>query len=221
MIRAALFDLDGTLGDTLPLCIEAFRRTVFAHRGTLVDDEAVTRYFGASDRGVLAACLPGEDVEALMREYMGYYRELHPVLAPAPFPWVKELLARLQQSGIQLAMVTGKEPESAHETLGVFGLTEFFERVETGNRYRVVKAECIERLLGDWGLEPQQAIYVGDAPSDVRACHRVGVPVIAAAWASSADPAALRAERPQWLLTDAAGLEDVLLNPDSSRGSLA
>lgn len=211
MIKAALFDLDGTLGDTLPLCIEAFRRTIFAHRGTLVDDEAVTRYFGASDRGVLASCLPGEDVEALMREYMGYYRALHPVLAPAPFPWVKDLLGRLRGRGIRLAMVTGKEPESARETLGVFGLTEWFERVETGDRHRIVKTECIERILADWGVASQQAVYVGDAPSDVQAAHRAGVPVIAAAWASSADVRALKAREPEILLEDAADLESALL----------
>lgn len=212
MIRAALFDLDGTLGDTLPLCIEAFRRTIFAHRKTLVSDEAVTRYFGASDRGVLASCLPGEDVEALMQEYMGYYRKLHPVLAPAPFPWVKELLAKLKSRGIRLAMVTGKEPESARETLGVFGLDDLFERVETGDRRRIVKAECMLRILADWGVAPQEAVYVGDAPSDVRAAHRAGVPIIAAAWASSADPGALKAEEPELLLESADGLENALLS---------
>ncbi len=212
MIRAAIFDLDGTLGDTLPMCIEAFRRTIYAHRGMNVDDNAVTRYFGASDRGVLAASLPGEDVEELMREYMGHYRELHPVMAPAPFPWVAALLERLRLRGIRLAMVTGKEPESADETLRVFGLKRFFERVETGDRHRVVKGECLRRILGDWRLAPTEAVYVGDAPSDIRACREAGVPIIAAAWASSADPAALEAEHPDGLLSDPARLEDALLS---------
>lgn len=211
MIQAAIFDLDGTLGDTLPLCIEAFRRTIRAHTGTSVDDEEVTRYFGASDRGVLAGCLPGEDVEELMREYMGYYRELHPVMAPSAFPWVKNLLANLRRRGIRLAMVTGKEPESATETLGVFGLNDFFSRVETGDRHRVVKAECLRRILADWRLKPEQAVYVGDAPSDVRACRAAGVPIIAAAWASSADARALEAEAPDVLLEDASQLEEAIL----------
>lgn len=211
MIQAAIFDLDGTLGDTLPMCIEAFRRTIRAHTGMTVDDEAVTRYFGASDRGVLAGCLPEEDVEALMREYMGYYRELHPVMAPSPFPWVKDLLANLRSKGIRLAMVTGKEPESAEVTLRVFGLQEIFERVETGDRRRVVKAECLRRILTDWRLKPEQAVYVGDAPSDVRACREAGVPIIAAAWARSADAEALKAEEPDVLLADASGLEEAIL----------
>lgn len=185
-----------------------------------VDDEAVTRYFGASDRGVLAVCLPEEDVEALMREYMGYYRELHPVMAPSPFPWVKDLLADLRRRGIRLAMVTGKESESAEETLRVFGLQEFFERVETGDRHSVVKAACLRRILNAWRLKPEQAVYVGDAPSDVRACREAGVPIIAAAWASSADAAALNAEHPDCLLKDASRLEEAILAFRSTLGRL-
>lgn len=211
MIQTAIFDLDGTLGDTLPMCIEAFRRTIRAHTGTTVDDEAVTRYFGASDRGVLASCLPEEDMETLMREYMGYYKELHPVMAPSPFPWVKKLLANLRRRGIRLAMVTGKEPESAEVSLRVFGLQEFFERVETGDRHRVVKADCLRRILTDWRLRPEQAVYVGDAPSDVRACREAGVPILAAAWAGSTDVEALQAEKPDALLEDASGLEEAIL----------
>lgn len=212
MLRAVFFDLDGTLGNTLPMCIEAFRRTMMAHGHACVDDEAVTQYFGASDRGVLARCLPGEDVEALMREYMKHYRALHPIMAPAPFPWVHALLSDMKKAGIRLAMVTGKEIESAEVTLDVFGLKSYFERVETGDPRCVVKGERLRDLLRDWQLNPQETLYVGDVPSDVEASHSVGIPIAAAAWAETADPAALAAAHPEYLFTAPEELRKILFN---------
>lgn len=202
MLKAVFFDLDGTLGNTLPMCIEAFRRTMLAHGHAKVEDEAVTRYFGASDRGVLGGCLPGEDVEALMQEYLRHYRTLHPVMAPSPFPWVHSLLADMKKAGLRLAMVTGKEPESAEITLESFALKPYFERVETGDPRRVVKAERLRDLLRDWQLNPQETLYVGDVPSDVEASHAVGIPIAAVAWAETADKNALAAAQPEYLLTD-------------------
>lgn len=214
MLKAVFFDLDGTLGNTLPMCIEAFRRTMLAHGHKRVDDAAVTQYFGASDRGVLARCLPGEDVEVLMQEYMGYYRALHPVLAPAPFPWVHALLAEIKRAGVRLALVTGKEAESAEVTLEFFGLKPYFERVETGDPRRVIKGERLFTLLSDWHLHPQETLYVGDVPSDVEASHSVGIPIAAAAWAETADPVALAAAHPEYILTDPHELRNVLFNEE-------
>ncbi|MCC8021668.1 MAG: HAD hydrolase-like protein [Akkermansiaceae bacterium] len=211
MLRAVFLDLDGTLGDTLPLCVEAFRRTLQAHGRGRVDDEAVTRYFGASDRGVLSSCLPEAETEELMREYMGHYLALHPVMAPAPFPWVRGMLAGFRTAGLRLALVTGKEPESAAATLSFFGLTSFFERIETGDPRRVVKGERMLALLGDWGLRPREALYVGDAPSDVEASRAAGVPIAAAAWAGTADKDALAAAGPDYLLSDPSQLSGLVL----------
>ncbi|WP_425522410.1 HAD family hydrolase, partial [Akkermansia muciniphila] len=53
-----------------------------------------------------------------------------------------------------------------------------------------------------WGMSPDEAVYVGDAVSDIKACREVRVKVIAAAWAPSADVEALRRAEPDFLLTD-------------------
>ncbi len=203
MIRAVLFDLDGTLADTLPLCLEAFRKTVKDLTGRCPADGDISCYFGPSDRGVLRKLLEREPElqERALPLFLHYYESLHETMAPSPFPGAEELLTALLDKGMRLGMVTGKDPESADISLKRFGLDKFFPEPETGSPHAVIKAQGIRRLLNRFELSPEEALYVGDAPSDVIACREAGIPVAAAAWADTADHQALKALAPDYFLT--------------------
>ena len=56
-----LFDLDGTLGNTLPLCIAAFREAVEPLSGECLIDADIVANFGPSEEGTIAALLPGRE----------------------------------------------------------------------------------------------------------------------------------------------------------------
>lgn len=57
MLKAIAFDMDGTLGDTLSLCIESFRRCTCEYTGRYPSVQEVVSHFNVSDRGVLGALL--------------------------------------------------------------------------------------------------------------------------------------------------------------------
>ena len=84
MLKAVLFDMDGTLGDTLPLCVEAYRQCVAECTGRTPDAEEVVSYFGLSDRGVLAGLLgmQPDDPALPIDRFVAVYERLHPKLAP-------------------------------------------------------------------------------------------------------------------------------------------
>ena len=213
MIRAALFDLDGTMGDTLAMCIEAFRRTIFHFDGRTLKDEDISCFFGPSDRGVINRLLP-DDETLRARAYdmfLEYYRELHPVMTPAPFPGIHDLLDMLRQRGIRLGVVTGKAPETAAITLQQFGLAPYFgEYVETGSPDGVVKDQKMARLLKLFGIAPCEAVYVGDVAADVRSSRLAGVTPLSAAWASTADSIALQQAHPERIFATVAELHAYL-----------
>lgn len=203
MIQAAIFDFDGTLADTLPLCREAFRRAVQDLSGKTLTNEEIESQFGPDDLGVIQRLIPEKPQlhEEGRKLFLHYYRKLHQELAPAPFCGAAKLLKSLQNKGIQLAMVTGKRLESAEISLQFFHLAEFFPILETGSPMGGVKPERIKQALAKLNVSAENAIYIGDAPSDVDACRTVPIRILAAAWAPESDITALQKKNPDYLLT--------------------
>lgn len=185
MLKAVIFDMDGTLGDTLSLCVESYRRCVGEHTGQTPTAADVEAYFGVSDRGVLGQLL-GLSPEASnlpIARFAQLYEQLHAVYAPHPFDGMRELLRRLTERGLRLAVVTGKEPYTALPTLSRFGFGGYFEICLYGDPYSNVKAKRMQEYLDRTGLDADEVIYVGDMPTDIEQAHRAGIRIVCAAWA--------------------------------------
>jgi phosphoglycolate phosphatase-like HAD superfamily hydrolase len=194
-MRGVIFDLDGTLGDTLPLCIKAFRQSVEPLVNRAISDEEIIATFGPSEEGTILALAP-DHYDSGVEAYLKYYEKLHH-MCPVPFDGIRELLEELVSKGIKVAMVTGKGKYSTDISLEYFGLTHFFELIETGSPEGPRKAQGIQAILDQWNdISKNDVIYVGDAPSDITACREAGIPVISAAWAETADPELLKSMNP-------------------------
>ena len=193
-LKAVLFDLDGTLADTLPLCIEAFRRAVEPATGRSLTDAEIIATFGPSEEGTIRTLAPDRYEESLTA-YLDHYERLHENY-PAPFDGMVTLLQHLRCRGVRLGLVTGKGPQSTRISLRRFGLEATFEVVETGSPQGPRKAEALQHILSDWKLDARETVYIGDAPSDITAARSVGIPVIAAGWAATTDVSALRELQP-------------------------
>lgn len=214
MIKAVVFDMDGTLGDTLPLCVESFARCVEERRGLRPSDDEVTAHFSVSDRGILSGLLgiPPDSPELPIARFAEIYDELHSTYAPAPFPGAVELLHRLKAKGLRLALLTGKESYTALPTLRHFGMQGIFEEKLFGKPTHNCKAERLTELMQLWQLTPDELIYIGDAPSDIDQSHRVGVRIICAAWSpnTETDLTDCLDTTPDFRLTSFADLEPLL-----------
>ena len=88
MLKGIIFDMDGTLGDTLRLCIESYRGCVRELTGRTPSEAEVVSYFGLSDRGVLGGLLgmSPDSPELPIQTFARIYCERHDELAPSPFP---------------------------------------------------------------------------------------------------------------------------------------
>jgi len=192
-----LFDLDGTLADSLPLCLHAHRTSLLRHAGRVFGDREIAAEFGKTEEGMFRRLVPAA-WEACLATYEEEYERAHH-LCPAPFPGVVDLLTRLRQSGLRLGLVTGKGQKSARITLGKLGLSPLFDEVRTGSPQGDVKAEHIVELTRTFGVSLDRTAYVGDFVADVRAARAAGVLALAAAWAPGVDAQALAAARPDAL----------------------
>lgn len=198
-LKAVIFDLDGTIANTLPLCISAFRGSIEPLAGRAVSDAEIIATFGPSEEGTIMALAPADGYDQGVSEYLRIYEESHH-MCPAPFDGIPELLTFLKGKGIRIAMVTGKGKASADITLDRFGITHYFELLETGMPQGLRKPEGIQAILDIWtDLDKGEVIYVGDVPSDITACRKVGIPIVAAAWAETAEPELLIPMQPDQL----------------------
>ncbi len=209
-IKAVIFDLDGTLANTLPLCIQAFRQSVEPLINRSISDADIIATFGPSEEGTIMALAPNH-YDKGVADYLHYYEQLHD-MCPIPFDGIKEILQVLKDKGVHIAMVTGKGKYSTDISLRHFKLTHFFETIETGSPKGARKAEGIQIILDRLtNINNDEVIYVGDAPSDITASRQVGVPVIAAGWADTAEPEKLQELKPDEMFYTIKDFENWLL----------
>lgn len=208
-IKGVIFDFDGTLADTLPLCIRAFRASIEPHLGRSVSDAEIIATFGPAEQGTIKALIPHAYNEGVAA-YLTHYEQYHPDY-PDLFPGMLSLLDELKTKQVRLALVTGKGERSAAVSLAFYQLTAYFSAFGYGDLSTTSKTRNINRIVAEWNLAPDTVLYVGDAPSDIIACRKAGVPVAAAAWASTAEPTALADLYPDALFESVDGFRDWLL----------
>ncbi len=210
MTQVFLFDLDGTIGNTLPLCVAAFREAIEPLARRHLSDAEILATFGPSEEGTISALIPEHFDEGVAR-YLEAYTRLHDRW-PEPFPGIRELLDELKARSCFVGLVTGKGPRSLAVTLRRYGLEGVFEAIKTGRPEGPVKERCIHELLAEHGLASSDTLYVGDSPHDIRASRACGIRVAAAAWAPTSDAAGLRAQHPDACFETVAALADAIRN---------
>lgn len=209
-IKAVIFDLDGTLANTLPLCIRAFRKSIEPLINRSVSDAEIVATFGPSEEGTIMALAP-DHYKKGVTDYLSFYESLHH-MCPTPFDGINDLLLELQNKGVHLAMVTGKGKHSTDISLNYFKLTNFFEIIETGWQHGPRKPEGIQSVVDFLkDINKDEMIYVGDSPGDIIACRKIGIPVIAAAWAETAEPHELEKLNPDQIFYNVSDFKEWLM----------
>lgn len=179
--EAVLFDLDGTLVDSIPLIFRTYRR-VFADLGLPWDPGAVAAQIGIPLR-VISRKFAEDRAEEFYRLYQQYYHEEHDRLTRL-FPGTQDALRALKRHGLRLGLVTSKTAAVTRRTLAFTGLESFMEAVVTVDDVRQPKpeAEPVLKALALLGSAPGRAVYVGDSCHDMLAGRRAGTAVVGVIW---------------------------------------
>ncbi|MBM3488078.1 MAG: phosphoglycolate phosphatase [Alphaproteobacteria bacterium] len=184
---AVVFDLDGTLVDTLPDLLGALNGVLaeLARPPLAADDVRLMVGEGAAaliDRGLAATggAPPGTDRDCLIRRFIAIYAA-RPAAESRVFPGAVRALDRLAAAGHALGICTNKPQGLSHAVLDGLGLARHFPVVIGGDAlpWRKPDARHLGAVLDRLGVAPADAVYVGDSPTDVAAARATGVPVIA------------------------------------------
>jgi phosphoglycolate phosphatase-like HAD superfamily hydrolase len=207
-VDGLIFDLDGTLADTLPLCFVSFRYAFERCTGRTYADADIAAMFGPSEEGIFQRVL-GDRWPDGYAAYLEAYANEHPRHA-REIAGIPELIDDMRARGSRMAIVTGKGPRSTAISLAALGLAPHFDPIECGSSLGGIKPAAIARILAGWGVPPERVAYIGDQPSDMRDARTAGVIALAAAWATTAERPALEAEGPDAVFARVADLVEWL-----------
>lgn len=197
--RTVLFDLDGTLVDTIPLIVASYQHAFRVVLGEEVTPERARAWIG---RPLLPALL--EESPEHGHELDRVYREWNLANTDRlirPFAGVDGLLDALAAAGVQTAIATSKRRETARLALRAVGLSDRIDVVaalEDTTAHKPDPAPLLHacRVLG---ADPATTTYVGDAVVDIAAAHRAGVGAVGVTWGAG-ERADLAAARPDVLI---------------------
>ncbi len=189
---AAIFDLDGTLVDPAGAITGGIAAALRDH-GISVPDEQMLKSFIGPPLATSLKALPGvteELIPKLIENYRaGYIRE--GMAASKVYPGIGELLGRLRDQGVALAVATSKPGPQANRLLQIQGLSGFFDAVAGSDPDEVIphtsKGPIIAEALGQLGLSAEDGgrlpvVMIGDRKFDVEGAARHGISCIGVAW---------------------------------------
>ncbi len=212
--RAVIFDVDGTLVDT----IDAYHAVaeLAADPYQIAVSREVVRYALNNNHPTFwELVVPADrpDRAELMETMRGEAMRRWPEVLQAHgrvMPHLRETLLTLRGQGLRLGIVTASQSGS-FQPLRDEGLLDFFEIIITGAEVsrRKPDPEGLLKCAAALGLEPGEAVYVGDTPLDISASRAAGMGVVAVL-SGAGDAALLSTAGPDWLIHTHTRLPEVV-----------
>jgi pyrophosphatase PpaX len=179
-----LFDLDGTLIDSVELILRSYRHTVRVHLGKVPPDELWLEGMGTPLWAQLGAFSKDPKVvDAMIATYREHNRRHHDELI-GEYPGALEAVEALSRRGVNLGVVTSKANWSARRGLSLCGFDGLFPVVvgaDDVDRHKPDPSPVL-RALELLGAEPSESVFIGDSPHDLAAGRAAGVSTAAALW---------------------------------------
>lgn len=218
--RTIVFDLDGTLIDSLGLILASYRHTMETHLGRRLPDDLWVRGMGTPLAVQMRAFTTDEaEAAAMVRTYQEHNLANHDRLV-RPYPGVRDAVHAMRAAGSVLAIATSKRAVATRMGLRHCGFPEeWFAGIVTADDVMRPKPdpEPVLRALALAGeTDPGRAVYVGDSVHDMRAGRAAGVTTVAVLWGPNSREALAPAEPDMWLERPDDLLE--LLSGDGSGG---
>ena len=186
MLTTFLFDLDGTLIDSIDLILRSYRHTMQIHRANapLPPDDVWMKGLGTPLWVQFRHWTDDEtEIAAMVATYRAYNLTHHDALV-RPYDGVVEEVVKLQRKGMRLGLVTSKLKDGAMKGLRLAGLDQAFEIVIGAGEVTNPKPhpEPVLKALELLGAAPERTVFIGDSRHDLECGRAAGVKTAAVLW---------------------------------------
>ena len=214
MTKAVIFDLDGTLLDTLGDLTAAVNHGLSACGLPTRTEAEVRTFVGDGVKMLIARSCPADADDAVkaavLEHYLDHYAA-HNMDLTAPYEGLLDLLADLRAQGVKTAVVSNKH-DHAVQALCAHYFDGLLDAAVGGGDARPLKPapDSLLYAIAQLGVDPNHVWYVGDSVQDVMTARNAGVKCVAVTWGFQ-DRHRLEAENPTLLADTAAELRKVVL----------
>ncbi|MFN2603786.1 MAG: HAD family hydrolase [Gemmatimonadaceae bacterium] len=181
---AVLFDLDGTLIDSIGLLLASVKHTFSGREGSAPTEEEWIAGIGTPLAAQLKPYVESdEDAQELVARYRTFQREHHDRFT-APYDGVMDTLEQLYNWGHPLGVVTSKSNEMMERGLRQTGMDVYMKTMIGCDSCARHKPDPfpVQMALDELGYQAHETVFVGDSPHDIASGNGAGVTTIAALW---------------------------------------
>ena len=208
--RAVLYDMDGTVLDTLEDMADSVNESLSRFGLPPVTLDKVRRSVGNGARKLIFRVVPEGTDLALTERVLAFYKpwyDAHCRVKTRPYAGVPELMARLRDRGIAQAIISNKPDPAVQELARAFfpGLLETAVGESAAVRTKP-NPDAILAAVKQMGVPLEQCVYVGDSEVDVEAARNAGLDCISVSWGFRSVEQLLAAGAAR-IVSDPAGLE--------------
>ncbi|GHU13818.1 phosphoglycolate phosphatase, bacterial [Betaproteobacteria bacterium] len=184
--QAILFDLDGTLLDTIADLVTASNLMLIDLGRPTRPQAQIHSFVGKGVANLVGRCLteggpPVTDAELTLalEVFCRHYTRVNGQIT-RPYPGVPELLAQLAARKLKMAIVTNKATAFTLPLLEQFELAHYFSAVVCGDTLPIRKPDpaVIDHTCARLGVKPAEALMIGDSANDALAARGAGAPVL-------------------------------------------
>ncbi len=186
--QLAIFDLDGTLLDTVADLANATNQALAKCGYPTHPTEAYYRFVGNGINKLFARALPEEarteeNVQRIRTLFIPYYNE-HNADDSHPYPGIVELLTQLQSQGIQLAVASNKYQQATTKLVGHFFPNIRFAAVYGQREGVPIKPDpaIVNDILSETGISRAHTLYIGDSGVDMQTARNASVESVGVTW---------------------------------------
>ena len=182
-LTTVLFDLDGTLIDSIRLILDSYHHTLASHGIASRSDDEWLAGIGTPLQVQFAEWAESPGIEAMIATYRDYNLAHHDTRV-LPYPGIVEMVRTVRQAGLLTGLVTSKNRSGALRGLRLCGLDEAMDVLVGADDVEHPKPhpEPVLKALSALGQPAESAMYIGDSIHDMQAGRAAGVLTAAVLW---------------------------------------
>jgi len=186
--KGVIFDLDGTIANTMPDLNTSMNEMLAARSLPLVDEAQLLKAINFGARQFVCGCLPKEYqtdedfVEQCLKEYDACYAR-HYMEKTVLYPGIKEVVLSLRKRGLKLAVLSNKQDNYTKAIVEKLFDDGTFDIV-MGQTHLPTKPDPVSAftVAGRFDLRPSEIVFIGDSHVDIETAKNAGMYAVGVSW---------------------------------------